>query len=557
MWRYDGKCGENFPLPNGAAAQCDPDGENPCCSNRYWNGECGNTTEHCSCSSCTDYKFAKEWRESGGTQMWRNDGKCGRDYPLPNGAAAQCDPDGKNPCCSNRYWNGECGNTTEHCSCSSCTDYKFAKEWRESGGTQMWRNDGKCGSDFPLPNGAAAQCDPDGENPCCSNRYWNGECGNTTEHCSCSDCTDYKFAKEWRESGGTQMWKNDGKCGDGYPLPNGTAAQCDPEGENPCCSDRWDGECGNTTEHCSCRDCTDYKFAKEWRESGGTQMWRNDGKCGSDNPLPNGSAAQCDPEGENPCCDYMWDGECGNTTEHCSCIYCTDYKFAKEWRESGGTQMWRNDGKCGSDNPLPNGTAAQCDPDGENPCCDYVWDGECGNTTEHCSCIYCTDYKLLYKEWRESGGTQMWRKDGKCGSDYPIPNGTAAQCNPDGENPCCSRSECGNTTEHCFCNDCVNYNLEKYFRKSKSQCTFVRLPNGFLKFGCYNRPLPGLGLTKVTAYLTLLGAEPTMLTEISPIMLILKPQNNSANSTCEFSSKRLLKMLPFLGYNSQKRAQAL
>ena len=71
------------------------------------------------------------------------------------------------------------------------------------------------------------------------------------------------------------------------------------------------------------------------------------------------------------------------------------------------------------------------------------------------------------------------------------------------------------------------------------------------------RPLPGLGLTKVTAYLTLLGAETTMLTEISPIMQILKPQNNSASSTCEFSSKRLLKMLPFLGYNSQKRAQAL
>ena len=487
MWRNDGKCGDGYPLPNGSAAQCDPDGENPCCSDG-WDGECGNTTEHCSCSSCTDYKFVKWWGESGGTQMWRNDGKCGDGYSLPNGSAAQCDPDGENRCCSNGYWNGECGNTTKHCSCRDCTDYNMIyKDWRESEGTQMWRYDGKCGENFPLPNGIAAQCDPDGENPCCSDRYWNGECGNTTEQCSCSSCTDYKFVKWWRESGGTQMWRNDGKCGDGYPLPNGSAAQCDPEGENPCCSDGWDGECGNKTEHCSCSSCTDYKFVNWWRESGGTQMWRNDGKCGDDYPLPNGTAAQCDPEGENPCCSERWDGECGNTIEHCSCSSCTDYKFAKEWRESGGTQMWRNDGKCGSDNPLPNGTAAQCDPEGENPCCDNRWDGECGNTTEHCSCDYCTDYKDFI-DWRESGGTQMWRNDGKCGDDYPLPNGTAAQCNPDGKNPCCSRSEseCGNTTKLCFCEDCVNYNLEKQFQKSKSECTYVRLPNGFLKFGCYN-----------------------------------------------------------------------
>ena len=351
----------------------------------------------------------------------------------------------------------------------------------------MWRSDGKCGDYYLLTDGTAAQCDPDGDNPCCSD-IWDGECGNTTEHCSCVGCTDYKFARWWRESGGTQMWRNDGQCGNYYQLPNGTAAQCDPDGENPCCSNRYsNGECGNTTDHCSCSSCTDYKFAKWWRESGGTQMWRNDKKCGGYYPLPNGTAAQCDPDGENPCCSDLWDGECGNTTEHCSCDYCTDYNILhKEWKKSGGTKMWRYDRKCGSRYPLPNGTAAQCDPDGENPCCSSKVEGECGNTTEHCSCRYCTDYKFE-KWWRESGGTQMWRNDGKCGSGYPLPNGTAAQCNPDGENPCCSRDgECGNTEEHCFCNYCVNYNMENHFRKSKSNCTFVRMPSGFLKFGCYN-----------------------------------------------------------------------
>ena len=401
--------------------------------------------------------------------MWRNDGKCGYYYTLPNGTAAQCDPDGENPCCSNinRYWNGECGNTTGHCSCWDCKDYKFAKWWRESGGTQMWRNDGKCGSDYPLPNGTAAQCDPDGGNPCCSDRF-DRECGNTTEHCSCQDCTDYKFAEWWRESGGTQMWRNDGKCGSYYPLPNGTAAQCDPDGENPCCSDGWNGECGNTTEHCSCRYCTDYKFVKLWRESGGKQMWRNDEKCGSYYPLPNGTAAQCDPDGENPCCSNRWDGECGNTARHCSCRHCTDYKFekfAKWWRESGGTQMWRNDGKCGSGYPLPNGTAAQCDPDEENPCCSSSWDGRCGNTAEHCSCNFCINYKNLYREWEESKGTKKWRYDGKCGKYHPLPDGSPSQCDPGGKFPCCDDREwgkCSGTREDCTCQNCTDYRKIKW-----------------------------------------------------------------------------------------------
>ena len=230
------------------------------------NGQCGNTTEHCSCNGCTDYRFGKWWRESGGTQMWRNDGKCGSDYPLPNGTTAQCDPDGETPCCSS---NGQCGNTTEHCSCNGCTDYRFGKWWRESGGTQMWRNDGKCGSDYPLPNGTTAQCDPDGDNPCCSS---NGECGNTTKHCSCYGCTDYKFAKWWRESGGTQMWRNDGKCGRFYPLPNGTAARCDPDGETPCCILREkvrEGVCSSLNdENCLCGDCINFKLVKEMRVSG-------------------------------------------------------------------------------------------------------------------------------------------------------------------------------------------------------------------------------------------------------------------------------------------------
>ena len=447
MWRNDGKCGSGYPLPNGTAAQCDPDGENPCCSRH---GVCGNKARHCSCRYCRDYKFEKLWRESGGKQMWRNDGKCGSGYPLPNGTAAQCDPDGENPCCSNR-WYGVCGNTAEHCSCRYCKDYKFERWWRESGGTQKWRNDGKCGRYNLLPNGTAAQCNPDGENPCCSDSVWHGlgECGNTAEHCSCRYCKDYKFERWWRESGGTQKWRNDSRCGSNYLLPDRTPAQCDPDGDKPCCSSNGYGVCSNAAKHCSCSDCTNYtRVHREWEESGGTQKWRYDGKCGSNYPLPDGSPSQCDPDGDKPCCRTLYE-ECGNTVDYCSCSYCTNYaRISKEWKESNGTQKWRYDGKCGSKYLLPDGTFAKCDPDGKFPCCDGR-KGRCSGTSDDCTCPDCVDYRKI-----------RWRDDGRCGRDYLLPDGSPAECNPRGKEPCCNLDRiCSEMPADCFCENCTDHRL--------------------------------------------------------------------------------------------------
>ena len=45
-----------------------------------------------------------------------------------------------------------------------------------------------------------------------------------------------------------------------YRLPDSSAAECDPDGENPCCSDDRYGQCGNTAAHCSCPDCVDYSI---------------------------------------------------------------------------------------------------------------------------------------------------------------------------------------------------------------------------------------------------------------------------------------------------------
>ena len=333
-WRYDGRCGFNYHLPDGTPGQCDPDGDKPCC-NDDWDGECGNTTEHCTCYSCTNYtRLYRDWEESGGTQKWRYDGRCGSKYALLDGTPNQCNPDGDRPCCSSdRY--GWCGNTAKHCSCSSCTNYTFVRDWWKSGGTQKWKYDGKCGSYFPLPDGTPGQCDPDGDKPCCNNT-WSGECGNTAKHCSCSDCTNYtRLYRDWEESGGTKKWRYDGRCGSYYPLPDGTPGQCDPDGDKPCCSSNsWNGECGSTTKHCTCRDCTDYKLLKEWNESNGTQKWRYDGRCGRDYPLPNGTPAQCDPDGDKPCCGQY--GGCGyDDHDQCLCTHCVDYRVVREIKNSG------------------------------------------------------------------------------------------------------------------------------------------------------------------------------------------------------------------------------
>ncbi|XP_035696580.1 uncharacterized protein LOC118430005 [Branchiostoma floridae] len=107
---------------------------------------------------------------------------------------------------------------------------------------KAWRDDLRCGAGYPAPNGQTAQCDPAGRFPCCSTGKW---CGNTAAHCTCSGCVHYK--KEWRD---------DLRCGAGYPAPNGQPAKCNPGGRYPCCApSKW---CGNTSNHCYCRGCVNY-----------------------------------------------------------------------------------------------------------------------------------------------------------------------------------------------------------------------------------------------------------------------------------------------------------
>lgn len=60
-------------------------------------------------------------KETAATQV-RQDGKCGKANPTPDGKPGICDPDGLNPCCAPSGW---CGSTPAHCTCSGCINYSI------------------------------------------------------------------------------------------------------------------------------------------------------------------------------------------------------------------------------------------------------------------------------------------------------------------------------------------------------------------------------------------------------------------------------------------------
>ena len=55
----------------------------------------------------------------------------------------------------------------------------------------------------------------------------------------------------------SKLVRNDKRCGDSYKLTNGSLAECDPYSNFFCCS-KW-GFCGDTSEHCECVECVDYR----------------------------------------------------------------------------------------------------------------------------------------------------------------------------------------------------------------------------------------------------------------------------------------------------------
>ena len=53
-----------------------------------------------------------------------------------------------------------------------------------------FRKDKRCGSTFQLDNGNISECDPYNDMYYCCSKW--GYCGDTSEHCKCSECVDYR-----------------------------------------------------------------------------------------------------------------------------------------------------------------------------------------------------------------------------------------------------------------------------------------------------------------------------------------------------------------------------
>ena len=77
-----------------------------------------------------------------------------------------------------------------------------------------------------------------------------------------------------------------------------------------------------------------------------------------------------------------------------------------------------------------------------------------------------------------------------------LPNYSIAECDPDGEKPCCFKEndlafdgECsGLGSSHCTCRACVDYRLVKRVRQAQpdGNCALLRLDSGFLKYVCFD-----------------------------------------------------------------------
>ena len=66
-----------------------------------------------------------------GMKKWGADHRnCGTLYPLPDGNASECNPDGSHPCC---MYGQYCGYEADYCTCSWCTDFRDVQKWRDEG----------------------------------------------------------------------------------------------------------------------------------------------------------------------------------------------------------------------------------------------------------------------------------------------------------------------------------------------------------------------------------------------------------------------------------------
>ncbi|KAI8498961.1 hypothetical protein Bbelb_234140, partial [Branchiostoma belcheri] len=311
-------------------------------------------------------------------------------------------------------------------------------------GYKKWRDDGRCGPEFPLEDGSPAECDPDSVDPCCSPRNW---CGKTIWHCDCWHCVDYSKKPATHPAGSDEESRDEAPCGMTSTV------------DETVCPGKLDG--------------SDYRGNLSVTKSGRTcQRWDSNTPHFHHNYWPGTSGPGTDPDvAENYCRNpdsdetTLW---CYTTDPSTRWEYCTDsnrseqlaattYTFVGRsqftnalYRDQSTLQMTTDPPvKVGTDPPVKVGT----DPPvkvGTDPPVKVGTDPPVKVGTDPPVKVG-TDPPV-------KAGYKKWRKDWQCGRKFPLEDGSPAECNPDGVGPCCSpRNWCGKTSDHCHCRGCVDY----------------------------------------------------------------------------------------------------
>ncbi|XP_066270446.1 uncharacterized protein [Branchiostoma lanceolatum] len=118
------------------------------------------------------------------------------------------------------------------------------------------------GDDLANPPGVTLQGCADAccvDSRCLSFQYNTyGQCYLKSKLCSAGEKHSVSAGNmyDWIDLPAAKKWRDDKRCGQGWPAEDGSPAECDPSGKYPCCSPaNW---CGNTANHCDCPDCVDY-----------------------------------------------------------------------------------------------------------------------------------------------------------------------------------------------------------------------------------------------------------------------------------------------------------
>ena len=175
----------------------------------------------------------------------------------------------------------------------------------------------------------------------------------------------------------TLEWREDGKCGPGFPSKRHVIAACDPRGVAPCCSQT--GLCGNTKGHCmSQMGGHDYRISfqgKQWQEANRDLAQTGALVAAHDENLKI-TPHQHYHLHDAPVHAKEWESGTPAAAQAQQTQEQNQYgiKFSTLLVQGAPKVShmgieWREDGRCGKRNPTRNRAAAGCNPESHTPCC--------------------------------------------------------------------------------------------------------------------------------------------------------------------------------------------